>query len=306
MKQVEWGKSGERVPAVALGCMRMKGLSVEEAAGMVDRALELGVNFFDHADIYGQGVCEQIFAEAVKQIGVAREDMFLQSKCGIVSGKMYDMSKEHIIQSVEGSLDRLQTEYLDALLIHRPDALVEPEEVAEAFDWLHRTGKVRYFGVSNHTSMQIELLRKYVDQPIMVNQLQFGVAHASMIRSGMEANMTTDGAIDRDGRVLDYCRVHDITIQAWSPFQYGMFEGVFLGNDKFPELNRKMDEIAGRYGVNSTTIAVAWILRHPARMQVLAGTMSKARLVDICKAADIVLTREEWYEIYLAAGNRLP
>lgn len=200
MKRVEWSRSGEQVPAVALGCMRMKELSVEEAARMVDRALELGVNFFDHADVYGS----------------------------------------------------------------------------------------------------------YVDQPIMVNQLQFGVAHASMVRSGMEANMMTDGAVDRDGRVLDYCRVHDITIQAWSPFQYGMFEGVFLGNEKFPELNRKMDEIAGRYGVNSTTIAVAWILRHPARMQVLAGTMSETRLADICKAADITLTREEWYEIYLAAGNMLP
>ena len=219
---------------------------------------------------------------------------------------MYDFSKEHIVESVNGSLKRLKTDYLDALLLHRPDALCEPEEVAAAFDELERSGKVRYFGVSNHTPMQIELLKKYVKQPVMANQMQFGAAHASMIRSGMEANMMSDGAVNRDGGIMDYCRVHDITMQAWSPFQYGMFEGVFLGSDKFRALNDKIHEIAEKYGVTDTVIAVAWILRHPANMQVLSGTMTLSRFEDILKALDIRLTREEWYAVYLAAGNILP
>lgn len=306
MKQVAWGTSKLKVPAIVMGCMRINGISTEEAAGLVRQAVESGVNFFDNADIYGGGSCEELFAKAVKRAGVKREEMFLQSKCGIVPGKRYDFSKEHIISSVEASLKRLGTEYLDSLLLHRPDALMEPEEVAEAFDELESSGKVRYFGVSNQTPMQIELLKKAVKQPLMANQLQFGVAHASMVRSGLEANMMTDGALVRDGGVLDYCRIHDVTIQAWSPFQYGMFEGVFLGNEKFPELNQTIDEIAARYNVSNTAIAVAWILRHPADMQVLSGTMNPKRFADICEAANIKLTRQEWYDIYLAAGNVLP
>lgn len=306
MKKVNWGSTAKKVPAIAVGCMRMTDVEVRQAAELIDKAMELGVNFFDHADIYGGGACESAFAGALKVAGVKREDIFIQSKCGIVPGKMYDFSKRYIIEAVEGSLRRLQIDYLDALLLHRPDALVEPEEVAEAFDELEISGKVRYFGVSNHTPLQMDLLRKYVRQPLMANQMQFSIAHASMISSGMEANMLTDGAVGRDGGVLDYCRVHDITLQTWSPFQYGMFEGVFLNNEKFPELNKKIDEIAQRYEVSNTTIAVAWILRHPAGMQVLAGTMRPSRLEEICQAAELKLTREEWYEIYLAAGNILP
>lgn len=306
MKTVNWGACGQQVPAIAVGCMRMNSVPVEQAARLLDTAMEKGVNFFDHADIYGGGECEKIFAKALQMAGIKREDIFLQSKCGIVPGRMYDFSKKHIIESVEGSLKRLGTDYLDALLLHRPDALCEPEEVAAAFDELERSGKVRCFGVSNHTPMQIELLKKSVRQPITANQLQFGAAHASMIRSGMEMNMMTDGAMSRDGGVLDYCRVHDITIQVWSPFQYGMFEGVFLNSEKYRELNAKIDEIAAKYGVTAATIAVAWILRHPAGMQVLSGTMTLSRFEEICRAAEIRLTREEWYEIYLAAGNMLP
>ena len=306
MKKVNWGASGQKVPAIAVGCMRMKEVTLEQAARLVDTAMEKGVNFFDHADIYGGGECEAIFARAVKMCGLRREDMFIQSKCGIVPGKMYDFSKEHILASVDGSLKRLETDYLDALLLHRPDTLCEPEEVAEAFDVLERSGKVRYFGVSNHTPMEIELLKKCVKQPIMANQMQFGAAHASMVRGGMEANMMTEGAVDRDGGILNYCRVHDITLQAWSPFQYGMFEGVFLNSEKFETLNQKIREIAEKYNVTDTAVAVAWILRHPAGMQVLSGTMTLSRFEEICGASRICLTREEWYEIYLAAGNILP
>lgn len=306
MKKVNLGTTGLTVPAIAMGCMRMGETNTENAAKMIEKSMECGVNFFDHADIYEEGKSEESFSEALQKTGIKREDIFLQSKCAIVPGVMYDFSKDYIIKSVEGSLKRLNTDYLDALLLHRPDILMEPEEVAEAFDLLEAQGKVRYFGVSNHNPMQIELLQKYVKQPLVVNQLQFSIAHTGMINSGTEVNMLTAGAVNRDGSVLEYCRLKDITIQAWSPFQYGMFEGVFLNNEKFPELNKKIDEIAEKYGVTNTTIAVAWILRHPANMQVLSGTMNVKRFEDICKATEICLTRQEWYEIYCAAGNMLP
>lgn len=235
-----------------------------------------------------------------------REKIILQSKCGIVSGKMYDSSKEHILSSVDGILGRLQTEYLDVLLLHRPDALVEPEEVAEAFDILHRSGKVRFFGVSNHRSSQIRLLQKYVEQPLVADQLQFSVVNSFMVQIGMEANMGTDGAVDRDGGVLDFCRENEITIQTWSPFQYGFFSGVFLGNPKFRELDDAIGELAQKYGTTDTAVAAAWILRHPAKMQLVAGTTKPSRLKEICQAADLTLTREEWYRLYLAAGHMLP
>lgn len=306
MRTIELGKSGMQVPVIASGCMRINNLDEKQAASFVDKALSLGVNFFEHADIYGGGECEKIFSKAIGMNPSVREKIILQSKCGIVSGKMYNFSKEHILKSVDGILKRLQTEYLDVLVLHRPDALMEPEEVAEAFTQLKESGKVRHFGVSNHKPSQIELLQKYVEYPLVTDQLQFSVTNSSMIESGMEVNMTTPGAVDRDGSVLDYCRIHDITIQTWSPFQYGFFEGVFLGSEKFPKLNQKIDEIAEKYGVTNTTIASAWILRHPARMQLIAGTMNEKRLEEVCAAANITLTREEWYEIYLSAGHMLP
>ena len=306
MKYVNFGKTNIKVPAIVLGCMRLSSLSVLEAAKYMEYAVSQGVNFFDHADIYGAGQCEELFGKALKQTGFKREDVFIQSKCGIVSGLRYDFSKEHILSAVDGSLKRLGVEYLDALLLHRPDALVEPEEVAEVFDELEKTGKVRYFGVSNHKPMQIELLKKYVKQPLVANQMQLSPAHASMISNGMEVNMLTTGAVDRDGSVLDYCRVNDMTIQAWSPFQYGMIAGAFFNNDDFSVLNEKLAEVGEKYGVSATTMAVAWLLRHPANMQVLAGTMSTSRLEEICKACDIQLERQDWYDIFRAAGNILP
>ena len=232
--------------------------------------------------------------------------MILQSKCGIKPGICYDLSKEHILASVDGSLKRLKTDYLDVLLLHRPDALVEPEEVAEAFEILHNSGKVRHFGVSNHNPMQIQLLQKYVKQPLHINQLQLSITNANMVTQGLHVNMSDNEAVNRDGSVLDFCRLNDITIQPWSPFQYGFFEGVFLGSDKFPELNQKIDEIADKYNVSNTAIAMAWLLRHPANMQPVTGTMNVTRLLDCIKATQIQLTREEWYGVYLAAGNVLP
>jgi predicted oxidoreductase len=286
--------------------MRISRLEKAEASRFVKTALDEGAVFFDHADVYGDGACEEIFAGAIGMNPSVREKILLQTKCGIRRKAAFDFSKAHILKSVDGSLKRLKTEYLDVLLLHRPDALVEPEEVAEAFGILHSAGKVRHFGVSNQNPMQIQLLKKFVKQPIAANQLQLSITNANMISQGLHVNMLDDGAVNRDGGILDFCRLNDITIQPWSPFQYGFFEGVFLGNDKFPKLNAKIDEIAGKYAVSNTTIAMAWLLRHPARMQPVTGTMNETRLKDCVKAAEITLSKEEWYEIYLAAGNILP
>jgi len=299
------GSSHLEVPVLAVGCMRINKIERSEAERFVQTALEEGANFFDHADIYGHGECEEIFADAIHMNDDIREKIILQSKCGIRKG-MFDFSKEHILESVDGILKRLRTDYLDVLLLHRPDALVEPEEVSEAFSILERSGKVLHFGVSNHNPIQIQLLQKFVKQPLVANQLQLSITNSTMITSGLNVNMENEAAVNRDGSVLDFCRLNDITIQPWSPFQYGFFEGVFLGNDKFPELNKKLDEIAAKYKVSNTTIAIAWILRHPANMQPIIGTMNTDRLKDCCQAANINLTREEWYSIYLSAGNILP
>jgi len=305
MKTMKLGKSDLTVSNISLGCMRMYKLTLKEAEDVVRNALELGITFFDHADIYGEGRSEEIFAEAVGMNPSVREKIFIQTKTGIRKG-YYDFSKEHILQSVDRSLKRLKTDYIDVLLLHRPDALVEPEEVAEAFALLKESGKVRWFGVSNHTPMQIELLKKYVKEALIVNQLQFSVMHTNMIDAGIQMNTLFENSVDRTGYVLDYCRLHDITIQAWSPFQFGFFEGVFVDNDRFPELNAKLAEVGEKYGLTKTGAAIAWILRHPAKIQPIVGTMNIQRLKEIAQASEVKITREEWYAIYRAAGNRLP
>ncbi len=305
MRTMKLGSSGLKVPVIAVGCMRINSLNKAEAEKFIRTALESGLNFFDHADVYGGGKCEEIFADAIHMNDDIREKIILQSKCGIRKG-MYDFSKKHILEAVEGSLKRLKTDYLDVLLLHRPDPLMDPDEVGEALDILKNSGKVRNFGVSNEKPMQIELLKKSFTQPIVANQLQLSIAHASMISNGVNVNMENESAVDRDGSVLDYCRLNDITVQAWSPFQYGFFDGVFLNHDKFPKLNDEIDRVAAAYGVSNTTIALAWILRHPAHIQPVTGTMNSNRLKECAKAADINLSREDWYAIYRAAGNDIP
>lgn len=306
MKMITLSTTSKQIPAVAAGCMRINSLDKNQLCRYIDTCMELGINFFDHADIYGGGECETLFAEAFLQTGIKREDIILQSKCSIVPGVMYDLSKDHIIESTDQILKRLHTDYLDILLLHRPDALAEPEEVAESFRILKESGKVLHFGVSNHKPMQIDLLQKYTDEKLVINQLQLSLPVSNMIANGMEVNMLTDGAVDRDGSVLDYCRLKDITIQTWSPFQYGFFEGIFIGSDKYPELNALLDELAYKYNVTPTTIAAAWILRHPAHMQLITGTTNTTRLKQIAAAGNITLTREEWYKLYLSAGHILP
>lgn len=305
MKTITLNNTNLSIPEIGMGCMRIVELENADAVkSWVDTALEHGINFFDHADIYGKGRCEELFGQVLTPS--LREKIILQSKCSIRPGIAFDFSKEHILNSVDGILKRLNTEYLDILLLHRPDTLMEPEEVADAFRILKENGKVRHFGVSNQTPMQMELLSKYCDEPLLINQLQLSIAHCPMINSGINANMYNDSGINRDGGVLEYCRLKDITIQAWSPFQYGMFEGIFLGNEKFAELNKVIDNLAEKYNVTNSAIAVAWILRHPAGIQTIVGTTNKDRIAQISKASEIRLTREEWYALYMAAGNKLP
>lgn len=303
MKQLQFGTSDETVSSVILGCMRLN--DAENPQQVIETAYDHGITFFDHADIYGGGDCETIFGKALKESTIRREDIFIQTKCGIRQG-FFDFSKAHILEAVEGSLQRLGVDSVDALLLHRPDTLVEPEEVAEAFHLLEKQGKVRYFGVSNQTPGQIELLKTAVKQPLLANQLQFGIKHTGMVDQGLQTNMEISGSIDYDHGILDYSRLKQMTIQAWSPYQYGYFEGVFIGNEKFPELNQKLSELAEKYQTTPTGLASSWILRHPANMQVIAGSMNLGRIEEIAKAADIVISREDWYDIYRAAGNVLP
>lgn len=299
-------KIGGIIPssAVSLGCMRIKDAD-NKPDEIIETALECGINHFDHADIYGGGECERIFGNYLKTHSSLRENITIQTKCGIRQDR-YDFSKEHIISSVEASLKRLNTDYVDTLLLHRPDALMEPEEVAEAFDELYNSGKVKHFGVSNHNALQIELLKTAVKQPLIANQLQFSVTECGMITSGLNVNMKNDESFMHDGGLIEYSRIKNMTIQTWSPFQAGFFKECFVGNRKYKELNKKLDELAEKYGVTPTGIAAAWILRHPANMQLISGSMKPSRIREICAGADVTLSREEWYSVYLSAGYRLP
>ncbi|GHC79275.1 oxidoreductase [Nocardiopsis terrae] len=298
-------------PNVVLGLMRIADKSDDQIRALVRAAREAGVDFVDHADIYGPTThaCERRFAEAMRLTPAERDALTIQTKAGIVpEGPYFDHSHEHIVASVEGSLRALGTDYVDLLLLHRPDALVEPEEVARAFDDLESAGKVRAFGVSNHTPRQVDLLRRYVRQPIVVNQLQLSLTHAPIITQGLAANMVGEpqSATLDGGGVLDHARLHDITVQAWSPFQAGFFSGVFLDSPEYAELNAVIDRLAERYGVPPTAVATAWITRHPARMQVVLGTTTPERVTGAAQGSELPLTRPEWYELTRAAGHRVP
>jgi len=293
---------------VVLGLMRISDLTDEEIRTLVGAARDAGINMFDHADIYGgDHGCERRFGDAITFSSSQRDQVIIQSKVGIRKG-YFDFSKEHILEGVDESLAALRTDFLDVLLLHRPDALVEPEEVAEAFDELQESGKVRNFGVSNHKPGQVELLKKYVKQPLAFNQVQLSITHAPLIASGVATNMEElDQSIDRDGGILDYSRLHDMTLQAWSPFQKKFFNGVFLGDrENYADLNDVLDELATKYDVTPTGIAVAWITRHPAKMQVVLGTTKPERVRESAAGSEVPLTREEWYRLYTAAGYLVP
>ncbi|HEN0173545.1 TPA: aldo/keto reductase [Streptococcus agalactiae] len=299
------GQTGIKATRIALGCMRMSDLKGKQAEEVVGTALDLGINFFDHADIYGGGLSELRFRDAIKHLNVNRDKMIIQSKCGIREG-YFDFSKEYILSSVDGILERLGTEYLDFLILHRPDVLVEPEEVAEAFTKLRAEGKVKHFGVSNQNRFQMELLQSYLDEPLAVNQLQLSPAHTPMFDAGLNVNMLNKASIEHDDGIVDFCRLKRVTIQAWSPFQIDLSRGLFVNHPDYKELNETIAKLAKNYNVSSEAIVIAWILRHPAKMQAIVGSMNPSRLKAIDKANDIALTRKEWYDIYRSAGNILP
>ncbi|MBZ2103692.1 aldo/keto reductase [Streptococcus mitis] len=308
MRYITLGQDDKELSEIVLGMMRIKDKSVREVEELVETALSVGINAFDLADIYGLGRCEELLGLVLKNRPDLREKMWIQSKCGIRIEEFtyFDFSKEYILQSVDGILERLQVDYLDSLLLHRPDALMEADQVAEAFDILYKQGKVRNFGVSNQNPMMMELLKKDVKQPLAVNQLQLSVAFTPGFESGFHVNMEDSQAAMRDGSIFEYCKLHDVVIQAWSVLQFGYFKGNFVGNEKFQALNQVLDRLATKYGVTSSTIAISWILRYPAKMQAVVGTTNPKHLREVSQAGNFSLTRKEWYEIYLAAGNNLP
>ena len=308
MRYITLGQDDKELSEIVLGMMRIKDKSVKEVEELVETALSVGINAFDLADIYGRGRCEELLGLVLKNRPDLREKMWIQSKCGIRIEEFtyFDFSKEYILKSVDGILERLKIDHLDSLLLHRPDALMESDQVAEAFDLLYKQGKVRNFGVSNQNPMMMELLKKDVKQPLAVNQLQLSAAFTPGFESGFHVNMEDSQAAMRDGSIFEYCKLHDVVIQAWSVLQFGYFKGNFVGNEKFQALNQVLDRLAIKYGVTSSTIAISWILRYPAKMQAVVGTTNPKHLREVSQAANFSLTRKEWYEIYLAAGNNLP
>ncbi|CIS79979.1 aldo/keto reductase family oxidoreductase [Streptococcus pneumoniae] len=308
MRYITLGQDDKELSEIVLGMMRIKYKSVKEVEELVETALSVGINAFDLADIYGRGRCEELLGLVLKNRPDLREKMWIQSKCGIRIEEFtyFDFSKDYIIKSVDGILQRLKIDHLDSLLLHRPDALMESDQVAEAFDLLYKQGKVRDFGVSNQNPMMMELLKKDVKQPLAVNQLQLSAAFTPGFESAFHVNMEDSQAAMRDGSIFEYCKLHDVVIQAWSVLQFGYFKGNFVGNEKFQALNQVLDRLAIKYGVTSSTIAISWILRYPAKMQAVVGTTNPKHLREVSQAANFSLTRKEWYEIYLAAGNNLP
>ena len=306
MKYAQLGASGVQASRVALGVMRISEKSPEEAVKIITTAMDCGINFFDTADVYGAGKSSQVLGRALKDAGIARDKVILQTKFGIVAGKRYDFSKKHLLEALDFELNNLGVDYVDFALLHRPDTLVELDQVAEAFNELQNAGKVRHFGVSNVNPWQAELLQSAVDQKLEVNQLQFGLGHTGMVEQEFHVNMSDASSVDHDGGIIAYSRLKKMTIQAWSPFQYGFFEGVFIDNPKFPELNAKLEELAKKYDSTKNGIATAWILRHPAQMQVILGSMNPTRIQQMAAGAEVTLEAQDWYDLYFAAGNDLP
>lgn len=308
MRYITLGQDDKELSEIVLGMMRIEDKSVKEVEELVETALSVGINAFDLADIYGRGRCEELLGLVLKNRPDLREKMWIQSKCGIRIEEFtyFDFSKDYIIKSVDGILQRLKIDHLDSLLLHRPDALMESDQVAEAFDLLYKQGKVRNFGVSNQNPMMMELLKKDVKQPLAVNQLQLSAAFTPGFESGFHVNMEDSQAAMRDGSIFEYCKLHDVVIQAWSVLQFGYFKGNFVGNEKFQQLNQVLNRLALKYSVSPSAIAIAWVLRYPAKMQAVVGTTNPKHLIEASQASKVNLTRKEWYEIYLAAGNNLP
>jgi len=301
------------VSQLILGLMRINHLKAPDLDKLISTAMDLGINMFDLADIYGEvyGECESLFGLSLKRNPGWREKMVIQSKCAIVMNgdgrtTSYDFSKGYILKSVEASLKRMGIETMDILLLHRPDTLMEPAEVADAFNELESAGKARHFGVSNMNSQQLELLQSAVKQPLRINQLQFGPGHTAMIDQALRTNTGLPGSESRDGGILDYCRLKNITVQAWSPFRAGPDYALIIDNPSLLELNKALRKVGKAHGISPMGVVAAWISRHPAGIQTITGTTNPGRLAEIARGMDVQLTREEWYKIYIANDRDLP
>ncbi len=290
---------------IALGCMRISDMSVEDLSNLIITAIENGITLFDHADIYGRRKSEELFGKVLKDNPNLRKQIKIQSKCGISKG-YYDLSKDYIINQVKESVRLLNCDYLDTLLLHRPDALVDYKEVNEAFKYLYDNGIVKSFGVSNMNPYQIQLYKKYVEFDITVNQIQFSLVHSYILNQGMFFNTSDNEAIDHSSGILEYCQLNDIQIQAWSSLMASWEDGTFIDNPKYEKLNQKLQELADEYNVNKNAIAIAWILKHPANIVPIVGTTSIEHLKQICEAQNINISKKQWYDLYLATGHCLP
>lgn len=293
--------ANEQLSELVLGSMRISQKSDEEVYELLKTALDLGINVIDTADIYGGGACEEHLGNVFKAHPGLREHFFLQSKCGIhitESKTYYDFDEDYIKSCVNGSLKRLQTDHLDSLLLHRPDVLMDVEAVGRAFDTLYKEGKVRFFGVSNMNSVQISYLKTAVNVPLLINQLQLSAAFSPMIDATFNVNMQNNLSYS-DGTLLPMMQKEGMLVQAWSSLQYGMFEGTFLDSPKYPKLNAVLDQLAKAKGVTKSAIALSWILRIPGKMQAIIGTTSPDHLKEAAAASSELLTRAQWYEIYL-------
>ena len=291
---------------------------IAKAARVVNTAYDNGITFFDHADIYAFGKSEMVFGEVLKQSPGLRDKLVIQSKCGqrLPDGWQRgdpiraDLSREHIVSSVEGSLKRLRTDRLDILLLHLPDALVEPQEVAQAFDELSSSGKVRYFGVSNHTAAHIQKLQKSVRQPIVANQIHLGLAHAFAFTDGMEFTLQmANGATADRGYMgiagtgtMDYCCVHDIQLQAWSPLRSALLNPAANSSPELTRTAQLLVDLAQQKQTTASVIALAWLLRHPAGIVPIMGAGNPDHIIENCAADGVKLSREEWYDLLAAAA----
>lgn len=304
MKKIFLGGSGIEASEMALGCMRICRKPMEETEKLILTAVDEGINYFDHADVYGFGASEECFGKILKQNPGLRSKIFLQTKCTLIRDAektLYlDTSKEHILKSVDKSLRRLGTDYIDTFMLHHPDTLIEPEEVAEAFDILQSNGKVRHFGVSNFKTMDLQFLQSYLNQKLIVNQMQLSVAHTEVIDSNNSIKLNDEDNVEHSGSILTYMRMKKMTLQAWSPFQVRFYGGVFMNDASYPSLNQVASRMAEEKGVSVSALAIAWILRHPAKIQPMIGTTNAERLKDICRASEVELNRAEWYELYRA------
>lgn len=323
-KKTPLQKRGYDASQLVLGCMGLGGgwsgnpvtpELIKQAHEAVDAAQSIGITMFDHADIYARGNAELVFGKVLQERPELRDQIMIQSKCGIRFDEgpgrpgRYDFSKEHITASVEGILTRLNIESLDILLLHRPDPLMEPEEVAEAFLRLKQSGKVQAFGVSNMSAAQIRFLQASIQEPLIVNQLEMSLLKLDWLDNGIHQNQKQGTQVSFPDGTMEFCQTENIQIQAWSPLAKGLFSGKDLEghSEAVKQTAALVQSMSEEKGTTREAIVLAWLMRHPARIQPVIGTSQAQRIRACGDAAKIELTREEWYSLYVSSrGSKMP